>query len=221
MGSSARSIGPSRSRTSRKNAGVGGVAGEEEARAARHQRESTPQGAVAIQQTSRGEVLRRRQRDRQNGGLRLLPPIELLDPANAGGSNEGPVAERRHDDRIEAFGEHAERGQVAVIVVVVAEQHHRDGRQVVEAHGRLPDSPRSDQVQRTCALGIHRVGQDVPGRRLNQEGRVADERDDRRGAVESRRLSRRLIDMRRPRCSWLRAASAKPPRTAARRCHSG
>ena len=170
---------------------------------ASRQHESTPEGAVSIERTPRGEMLRRRQRDRQGGGLRFLPPIKLLDPANAGRPHERSVSQRRHHERIEAFREHAERPQIAVIVVVVTEQHRRDGRQVVERDGRLPDSPRSEQVQRTCTLGIHRVGQDVPCRRLNQKRRVTDERDDGAGAVECRRPSRRLVDVRRPGCSRL------------------
>ena len=39
-----------------------------------------------------------------------------------------------------------------MIVMVVTEQHHRDRRQIVERHRRLPDSPRSEHVQRACAL---------------------------------------------------------------------
>ena len=87
--------------------------------------------------------------------------------------------------------------------MVVTEQHRRDRRQVVESHGRLPNSPRSDHVQRTCALRIHRIGQDVSGRRLNQKRGVTDERDDGGGAVQCRRTSGRHVDTRRPRCSRL------------------
>ena len=152
--------------------------------------ESAPQGAVSIERSPRGEVLRRRQRDRQRGGLRLLPPVELLDPADAGRPDERPVPQRRDHERIEASREHAERAQIAVVVVVVTEQHDRDGRQVVERHGRLPNPPRSEQVQRTGALGIHRIGQDVSRRRLNQKRRVTDERDDGGRAVQ--RGGRRL-----------------------------
>ena len=61
---------------------VGRVAGEEYARAACHEHEPAPEGSVSIERISCGEVLRRRQRDRQCGGLRFLPPIELLDAPN-------------------------------------------------------------------------------------------------------------------------------------------
>ena len=62
--------------------GVGTVACEEYARGARPQRESAALSAVSIQRIPRGEMLRRGQSDRQCGGLRFLPPIELLDPPN-------------------------------------------------------------------------------------------------------------------------------------------
>ena len=57
-----------------------------------------------------------------------------------------PVAERRHDERIEALPRAAERAQIAVIVVIVAEQDHGDRRQIVEPHRRLPDPARTEQV---------------------------------------------------------------------------
>ena len=96
------------------------------------QHETAPERAVAIERRPRGEVLRRRQRDRQRADRRLLPPVELLDASNARRSDETRVAERRDDDRIEPPRELAQRRQIAVVVVVVAEQHGRDRRQVVE-----------------------------------------------------------------------------------------
>ena len=74
-----------------------------------------------------------------------------------------------------------------MVVMVMAQQDGGDGRQVLESHCRLPDAPGSHQVQRARPLRIHGIGQDVPGRRLNQKGRVADERHDRFRAIESGR----------------------------------
>ena len=88
--------------------------------------------------------MRRRQRDRQWRRRRFLPPIELLDPADAGRPDERAISQRRHHERIEALREHAERPQIAVVVVIVTQQHHRDRRQIVEPHGRLSNAPRSD-----------------------------------------------------------------------------
>jgi hypothetical protein len=52
---------------------------------------------------------------------------------------------------------------------------------------------------RTRSLGVHRIGQDIPGGGLNQERRVANERDDGVGAIEDRRAVARLVDTRGPR----------------------
>src|SRR4029077_4207032 len=46
--------------------------------------------------------------------------------------------------------------------------------------------------------GIHRVGEEVPGRGLNQKRRMADERDDGDGAIERNRALRRVVDARGP-----------------------
>ena len=82
---------------------------------------------------------------------------------------------------MEALSEPARGGQVAVVVVVVVGEDGRDGRQVLEDPGRLPDSPRSDQIRRTRAVEIfHRMRPDVPDHHLNQEYRNrADEHDGR------------------------------------------
>src|SRR5204862_3879905 len=62
----------------------------------------------------------------------------------------------------------------------------------------LPYSSRSHRVQRTRTLRIHRVGENICRRRLDQEGRMTDERDDGRGSVEGRRRLRYDVEMRRP-----------------------
>src|SRR6266487_3970649 len=89
-----------------------------------------------------------------------------------------------------------------MIVMVVTQQHRRDRRQITERHGRLPNSPRTEHIPRTCTLGIHGMSQDVSCRSLNQKRRVTNERDDGGGAVQLWRRLRRLVDTGRPRCSW-------------------
>src|SRR4029434_1521030 len=71
---------------------VGRIASEEYARAASHERKPAPQGSVSIERISCGEVLRRRQRGRQCGGLRFLPPIEFLDAPNTAFTHKSPVS---------------------------------------------------------------------------------------------------------------------------------
>src|SRR5262245_49238648 len=93
-----------------------------------------------------------------------------------------------------------QRRTIEVVVVIVAYEHDRDWRERVEWNGRKPDAPRSEHVPRPGVFGIHRVGQDISGGRLNEEGRVADEGHHRGCAtVERRHDSRFVLDARRPR----------------------
>src|SRR5207245_4992967 len=116
---------------------IRGVAGEKYARFSQNQNESAPQRAISIQRAPCGEVVCGRERDRQRRSLCVLPPIELFDAADASRSRESSVPQRCHDSRIEMFGELSDRAQIAVIVMVVTEQHDRDGRQLLEPYRRL------------------------------------------------------------------------------------
>ena len=141
---------------------------------------------------------RGRQRSPQWRGRRLLPPIELLDPSDARRSEDGSVRQRRHHEGIVAVREQSKRVPIAMIVVVVTQQHRRNGRQVVEPHGRLSHAARSQDVERAGTRGIHRVGQNIPCAGLNQKGRMTDERDDGDCAIERGRALKRLVDASRP-----------------------
>jgi len=88
-----------------------------------------------------------------------------------------------------------------MVVVVVTEQHRRDRRQVIESYRWLPDPLWPQYVERSGALRIHRICEQVAGGRLNQKGRVPDEGDDRGGAAERRRGPHGYVDVTRPRCS--------------------
>ena len=185
MGRSARSIGPSRCRTSRKK-GAYAVSPAKNICAPPAISTNPPHRARLRSSGLRAEKC--------CAGVRVIGSAEVFDSCHQSSSS----TRRIPDDRtsapfprgvittgIEALRELAERPQIAMVVMVVTEQHHRDGRQVVERHGRLPDSPRADHVQRTGALGVHGVGQDVPRRCLNQKRRVTDERDDGDGGTSS------------------------------------
>jgi hypothetical protein len=78
-----------------------------------------------------------------------------------------------------ACRKHAQRGQIAGVVVVVTEEHGRNRRQRVESDRGRPDAPRSQALPRAGVLRINRVGEDISGGGLNQERRVPDESDDR------------------------------------------
>jgi hypothetical protein len=90
-----------------------------------------------------------------------------------------------------------------MVIVIVAEQDERNFRKQIEWNRWLPDAARPRERDRARALGIDRIGEDVAERRLDQEGRVADEGDDRRGVIERCRRARDDRDVRGPRHTGL------------------
>ena len=130
---------------------------------------------------------------------RGLPPVERFDASNAGGAHERSVPQRRHDQRVEPLRKPFERPQIAMVVVVVAEQHRRDGRQVAERDRRESHPPWPGKIQRAGTLGVHRIRQKVSGRRLDQKRRVSDERNRGCCIVQSRGRLQRRLDVPRPR----------------------
>ena len=86
-----------------------------------------------------------------------------------------------------------------MIVVIVAQEHHGDRWQILEADRGLTDAPGTDDAERAGVLGIDRIGEEVTGLRLDQERRVADESDHRRRGVECWRSLHDDRDTPRPR----------------------
>ena len=115
-----------------------------------------------------------------------------------------PFPKRRHDERIEALaracGASADRSDRSGCDSA-ARSRSAASRRTRTAGCRTRRGP--IRFSGPARSGIHRVGQDVSCRRLNQKRRVTDERDDGGGAVQRRRPSRRLVDTRRPRRSRL------------------
>ena len=169
---------------------IRGVAGEVDPRAGRLDHESAPQRTIAIEAARAekcwagvsviGTGARFECCHQSSSSMRWKPVDATSRRLPSGVISSG----------IELRGEHRERVQVAMVVVVVAEQHDRDRRQVVEPDRRLPHALRSEAIERAGPLRIHRVGEDVAERGLDQERRVADEGDVARGAVERRRQAR-------------------------------
>ena len=68
--------------------------------------------------------------------------------------------------------------EIAVIVVIMTQQHERDRGQVVERHARRPNLTGARERDRARAAGVHRIGQRVDGTDLNEKRGVANKRDD-------------------------------------------
>src|SRR5690242_2624259 len=156
---------------------ITGIAREKDSLPHDFNQEPTPEGVIAVEHPPRRVVLRRCQRDGDVAPGRGLPPIELLHLANSHRAQQPPVADRGDKRGLEATVELAESVHITVIVVVMAEQHDRDGRQVVEADPRGPDPARSRRLARARSLGVHRIGKNGCAGGLNEKGRMTDERE--------------------------------------------
>src|SRR5690349_23068803 len=96
---------------------------------------------------------------------------------NSHRAQQPPVTDRGDKRGLEATVELEERVQITVIVVVMAEQDDRDGRQVVEADPWGPDPARSRRLARARSIGVHRISKNVCAGGLNEKGRMTDERE--------------------------------------------
>jgi len=80
------------------------------------------------------------------------PPVEFLKNRDAATLQERTVAEWRDELEAVIAREALERGEVAVVVVVVAQQDDVDRRQVFEANAWRPDALRAEPRDRSAAL---------------------------------------------------------------------
>jgi len=76
-------------------------------------------------------------------------------------------------------------GEVHVVVMVVAEKHRIDGRQVLQGDAGRPHPARTHPRKRAGAIGKERVGEDVEAARLDEAGGLADEGDAQGAAVDA------------------------------------
>ena len=75
---------------------------------------------------------------------RRSPPVEFLEHRNAATGEEAAVPEWRDELEPVVTRQSPEGWQVAMVVVIVAEQHDVDCGQVFEANARRPDTLRSE-----------------------------------------------------------------------------
>ena len=68
--------------------------------------------------------------------------------------------------------------EIAVIVVIMTQEHEGDRGQIVERHARRPNLTGSRELDRARAPGVHRIGQHGGGTDLNEKRGMTDERDD-------------------------------------------
>ena len=169
---------PSRSRISAKCRPSPESGAEEHAQVPLPQPEPAPEGAVTLGGAAGGPVLGggESRLDAVAGKGQDLPPVQFLDVLEALALQEGPVAQAGQEKRVELFLQTAQGGQVQVVVMGVADEHHRHGRQGVERQRGRARTARTRERHGAGALAPNRVGEDVAAAaELQQKRAVADE----------------------------------------------
>ncbi len=153
-----------------------GFAGEVDVAARGFDDESGPKRHAPVARPARRPVMRGLDMNRRAiAGIEPFAPVVRGDAhAGHGRADDGIVADRRHDQRVMALLQPLQRREVEVVVVIVADQHHVDRRQVGEGDARLVDPLRPGEGEWRGAVRPHRIGQDVQPGRLDQQRGVAD-----------------------------------------------
>ena len=156
---------------------VGGVAGEEDGSVGRAEEEAGPEASVARTAEAVAPVAGGGGGDVQAGGRGVrLPPVERDDAVGgkAGRAEKRGVAERSDGERGVAAPEFFQRGVVAVIVVVVAEQNDVDGGKVVEGDAGRTHADGAEAIERANAVAEDGIGEDGAGAGLEEKGGMTD-----------------------------------------------
>src|SRR5882762_3587220 len=109
------------------------------------------------------------------GGCHALPPIQLVNCADAEFRQESPVAEAGDESRRVRLVQSQQRLDIQMVIVVVCDEHQMDGRQRFKCESWVADAPGPDAAERTDALRVDWIGQHVETVELQQERDVVDE----------------------------------------------
>jgi hypothetical protein len=93
-----------------------------------------PEPTVQVKRRALRPVLRWRAHDADAAELVLLPPVQLLDAGDTLLREPASEPERHDEDRVVSGGETLHRGDIQVIVVIVRDHDHVDGRKALEGH---------------------------------------------------------------------------------------
>ena len=158
---------------------VGGVAGEEDRAGGRFDGVAAPESFIAITQSPAGKMVGGDGGDAD--GFRefgWLPPIEFGDLGIDGDffvEEAAGDAERDGEIWFPLGGEAAERGDVEMIVVVVALEDEIDFRKVVERNAGGAMALGAGEGNGAGALGPDGIAENIDAVHLEEDGGVADE----------------------------------------------
>ena len=121
---------------------VTGVAGKINLSRADLDDESAPERAIAAPGASCGPVLCRRHNHVGRRGAHGLPPVELINSAQAEAFEEGAVSKARDEVRGVYGFESNQRLDIEMIVMIMRDENHVNGRQVGKGKSRITNTLR-------------------------------------------------------------------------------
>lgn len=132
-------------------------------------------------------MLGRRADDAEPAILKVLPPVELDHTRDSLPLEPALEAERHHEDRVVAGGDARDRAQVEVIEVVVRQNDHVDGRQVLEGEPRGLQALRPREGYGARPPSPVRIREQVDPVELQEHRRVPDPGHRGLGAIRAKR----------------------------------
>ena len=136
-------------------------------------------------------------------------PVELVHLSNIFRSKQLGQSFRNHECRIFPSRQPVQGRQIQMVVMIVADQDHVDGRKIFESYARVSLPARTCPGNRAGAFRPDRIGQDVATGMLEQNGGMVHKRDARIAGFHSRGR-RSWLDVRNEARRRLRTAGPLP-----------
>ena len=137
----------------------------------------------------------------------VLPPVQLDDPRESGADEQVTVAQWSDGEWIVDFCDPAERGQIAVVVMIVAEEYEMNVGQFVQGEARRMHPFGADFTKGSATDRVNRIDENIALGRLDQKRGMVDQGRANSGGGKTWTRCGRGRDINRP---GLRAAGEFP-----------
>ncbi len=171
---------------------------------------AAPKRPVKIENCPAGRVNGRYGMNGESRQRPGLPPIQFVNWPDALGAKQPGVTGRNDEGRIAVGGQPSQTRQVQVVVMIVAEKHGVNTRQIFPGYARVSPSPRTCPRDWTGSVRPHRVGQNSAAAMLKQHRRMVHQGGSECAAFQLSRRSAR-VDIHNERGRRLRPAGQFPP----------
>jgi hypothetical protein len=127
-----------------------------------------PESFVLVEDSAAREMPCRDAVDGRAAERPHVTPIEFVRGCYPFGPKQPSYAQRNDEHGVSTAREPAQHRQIQVVIVIVADEHDINAREIVPAHPRASPAPRADPRKRTRTLRPNWIGQNVRGASLQQ-----------------------------------------------------